>query len=93
MNIQHEKNSKGGKFFIEKDGKEIALMTYRENQPDVMLIDHTEVDRSMREQGIGGSLVKASVEYARKNSKKIIPQCPFAEAEFEENDAYADVLA
>jgi len=47
----------------------------------------------MENQGIGSSLIKESVEFARKNNLKIAPLCPFAEVQFDINKSYEDVRA
>ncbi|MEM9679724.1 MAG: GNAT family N-acetyltransferase, partial [Bacteroidota bacterium] len=38
-----------------------------------IIIDHTEVDESIKGPGVGSQLVEASVEYARKEGVKILP--------------------
>lgn len=59
---------------------------------DKLIIDHTEVDSSLKGKGVGYRLVEASVQYARDNQIKIIPLCPFAHAVFKKNAEYHDVL-
>lgn len=77
---------------MENDGREIALMTYSKAGADKIIIDHTEVDASLKGKGVGKDLVAEGVKFARENNLKIIPLCPFAKAEFEKHDDYADVL-
>ena len=91
MKIQREETGSKGEFFVEKDGKKLALMTYSKAGADKIIIDHTEVDASLKGQGVGKDLVAEGVKYARENDLKIIPLCPFAKAEFEKHDGYADV--
>ncbi len=68
-------------------------MTYTMVGEDLMIIDHTEVGEELKGQGAGKELVKASVEFARKNNIKILPLCPFAKATFKKTPEYADVLS
>ncbi|MFD2706002.1 MULTISPECIES: GNAT family N-acetyltransferase [Salibacterium] len=81
------------KFFIEKDGKEAAVITYYHDNNSNIVIDHTGVSEDLREQGIGKELVASVVDKARAENKKIIPECPYAEKQLKDNEAYHDVLA
>ncbi|MCW5959678.1 MAG: N-acetyltransferase [Pyrinomonadaceae bacterium] len=92
MKIEHQEHGKKGAFFIEKDGDWVAEMTYfREGQRKIV-IDHTEVDESLRGKGIGEKLVEKAVKFAEKNNLLIKPVCPFAKAILESSDKYDDVL-
>jgi len=93
MKIQRTENGDSGKFYIEENDKNIALMTYKKSGNSVITIDHTEVDSNLRGEGIGEDLVAEGVKFARANDLKIIPQCPFVKAEFDKHNDYADVLA
>lgn len=93
MEILQEDNGKKGKFYVEQEGKQVALMTYTYAGPKKMIIDHTEVDASLKGQGVGYKLVEAAVEFLRAHDMKVLPLCPFAKAVFKKKaEAYADVL-
>lgn len=92
MKIQHQKDGSKGSFFLEKEGTQVAEMTYTYAGQDKIIIDHTEVDESLKGQGVGYKLVEASVIYARERHIKILPLCPFARAVFEKKPEYSDVL-
>ncbi|MEP6710911.1 MAG: GNAT family N-acetyltransferase [Ferruginibacter sp.] len=93
MLIQQKENGNKGKFFIEKDGEELAEMTYTLAAPDIMTIDHTEVSDDLRGKKIGYQLVQRGADYAREKHFKIIPLCLFASALFKKKPAeFADVL-
>jgi uncharacterized protein len=66
-------------------------MTYS-STPRMAIIDHTEVDDSLRGTGASGRLVAAAVEWARKEKVRILPLCPFAKHVFDKTPEYADVL-
>lgn len=91
MEIQHIDSSKKGEFFYEVDGQKLGLMTYSHAGNDKIIIDHTEVDPSLKGQGVGYKLVEASVLYARENNLKIMPLCPFANAVFNKRSEYNDI--
>jgi predicted GNAT family acetyltransferase len=92
MEIQNRNDGKRGAFFIEDEGKEIALMHYTFAGPAKMIIDHTEVNPEYEGKGLGRKLVKAGVDYAREQHIKILPLCPFAKKVFDITPDYADVL-
>ncbi|WP_223034264.1 GNAT family N-acetyltransferase [Hanstruepera marina] len=92
MEVKHTINDQKGVFFVEKDNHRLAEMTYSKAGPDKIIIDHTEVDDSLRGQGVGKLLVKAAVDYARELQIKILPLCPFAAAVFKKQTEYNDVL-
>ncbi len=66
-------------------------MTYEWVDDSCFAIDHTGVKSRYQNQGIGKSLVRSAVDYARQNEYTIIPVCAFARAEFDRNSDYADV--
>ena len=60
--------------------------------PDKLIIDHTEMDDSLRGTGAGAHLVASVVEYARENNMKIMPLRPFAKLIFQKRkEEWADV--
>lgn len=92
MEIKHQENQSKGKFYYAVEGKQLAEMTYTYAGNDKIIIDHTEVDDSLRGQGVGYKLVEASVQFARENNISILPLCPFANAVFRKKKEYSDVL-
>jgi predicted GNAT family acetyltransferase len=90
--IAHEETGHRGAFFLERDGKRLAEMTYTAAGATRIIIDHTDVSDELRGTGTGAKLVAAAVEWARAANKKIIPLCPFARSVFDKTPAYKDVL-
>jgi predicted GNAT family acetyltransferase len=58
-----------------------------------VIIDHTEVDDSLRGQGIARLLTVNTVEWARQGGVKLVPVCPFAKAVFDKDPSLHDALA
>lgn len=80
-----------GRYFYRADGAE-AEMTFTRAGDHLMIIDHTLVPDAFRGRGIGLRLVSRAVEDARASGKKIMPLCPFANAQFRRHPEWADVL-
>lgn len=93
MEIQRKETKDKGKFFIEENDRQIALMTYRKSGDGVITIDHTEVDSNFRGEGLGEDLVAAGVKYARENNLRIVATCPFAKKLVDDKPEFQDVLA
>lgn len=92
MEIQRKESGSGGKFFVEENEKNVALMTYKKSGAGVITIDHTEVDKSLEGKGIGKRLVAEAVKFARENNLKIIAQCSFAKRIIDITPDFQDVL-
>ncbi len=90
--IKHLATSSKGAFIYEDDGQKLAEMVYSMAGPKRMIIEHTEVDASLKGQGIGKKLLAALVEYVRTEDIKVIPICPFANATFKRMKEWQDVL-
>lgn len=92
MDVKQHNTPTKGKFYIEADGIEAAMMHYVWAGDDKFIIDHTEVNEQFEGRGLGKQLVKAAVLYARANGIKIVPLCPFAKGVFDRVEEYRDVL-
>lgn len=92
MDIKQQTDEKGGYFFYEENNRQLAKMTYVWAGSEKMIIDHTEVDPSLKGKGVGAAMVARAVEEARNKGFKIMPLCPFAKATFDKKQEYADVL-
>ena len=89
--IELEEGGSKGRYVYRADGAE-AEMTFSKAGEHMLIIDHTEVPDAFRGQGVGAQLVARAVEDARNSGKKIIPLCPFANAQFRRHKEWADVL-
>ncbi|MDO5026915.1 MAG: GNAT family N-acetyltransferase [Tissierellia bacterium] len=74
------------------DGDKLAGESTYSDGGQNWIIDHTEVDPSYSGLGIARKLVFEIVKAAREKNVKIIPLCPYAKKEFENNKEYWDVL-
>ena len=92
MDIKIEETDTKGVAFIETDNIKLAEMTYSIASPSLIIIDHTDVDDSLKGQGIGRKLLLKIIEKARNQNLKIIPLCPFAKSVFDKEESLQDVL-
>lgn len=82
-----------GKFYIgESEQDFIAHITFKNGGNNVIIVDHTFVDPSLRGQGIAGKLMKKVVDMAREENLKVVPVCSYAVVAFKRNTDYQDVL-
>ena len=93
MIIRREEHGMKGAFYIEQDGEWIAEMTYRREGARKIVIEHTEVDKSLKGKGIARQMVGAAVKFARGKNLLIKPVCPFVKKVLESSEEYEDVLA
>ena len=90
--IKHITTGSKGAFIYEVEGKKLAEMVYNMAGEKRMIIEHTDVDESLKGQGIGKRLQAELVEYVRGHDIKVIPLCPFAHANFKRMKEWQDVL-
>lgn len=90
--IRHDEHDAKGAFFIEKDGRRVAEMTYSRTNASMIIVDHTEVASSLGGQGVGRQLLDALVAWARSSGTRVMPLCPFAKAQFAKDASLRDVL-
>ena len=94
MTVRREQKGHRGAFYIDGEGGRLAELT-TSAAPDgqLVILEHTEVDPSLRGQGVARKLVEAAVIWAREQHIKLVPVCPFAKAVFEREPAFRDVVA
>jgi predicted GNAT family acetyltransferase len=90
--IELENSGSKGRYVLRSPDGDEAEMTFTTIGQHQIIIDHTEVPDAFRGQGAGLRLVTRAVEDARAAGKKIIPLCPFANAQFRRHKEWADVL-
>jgi Predicted acetyltransferase len=80
-----------GRYVIRKDGEE-AELTYSITTPTLIIADHTGVPDAFRGTGAGLALVQRLVADARAEGVKIVPLCPFVNAQRRRHPQWADVF-
>jgi predicted GNAT family acetyltransferase len=57
----------------------------------LIVFTHTEVDRSLEGQGIGGQLVRGALDHVRSLGLPVLPICPFVHGWMARHPEYADL--
>ena len=89
MNFSYEQNRI---FLLDENGKLIAEVTFPETSENIVDINHTFVDVSLRGQGIAAKLMKEAYHEIKKQNKKAILTCEYAIKWFAKNTEYNDIL-
>jgi predicted GNAT family acetyltransferase len=90
--IKFHASENKGKTYLGNIDSPIAEMTISITPNSLWIIDHTEVDDSLKGQGIGKKLLLKIVEKARNSKVEILPLCPYAKHAFEKDESIQDVL-
>lgn len=92
MEIKHDPARK--RFDLYDDiGRRVGELEYKGGRGK-LLATHTEVFQGFEGKGYAGQLLDALVAYAREVGAKIVPVCPYVQAQFTRKpELYADVIA
>lgn len=83
-----------GRFsLVGETGQTLGEMTFSRARADLVIIDHTEVDDSLRGEGGGLRLFNGMVDWARSTGTKVMSTCPFTNSMFDRHPEHRDVLA
>lgn len=89
MDFIHEQN----KIYLnDSNNHMVAVVTFPKIKENVVNIDHTYVDGSLRGQGIAGKLMEEAVTQLREQQLKAKLSCSYAVKWFEEHPDCGDVL-
>jgi predicted GNAT family acetyltransferase len=89
--IQHAESAGRGEFFVEREGKRIAELTYSSSAGAPIVVGHTWVDPRHRGGTLAPRLVDAVVAWAREGDRKIVPACSYVRRVFSRSDKFDDV--
>ena len=81
-------------FYIgEDESSAIAKVTFKDKDAETIIVDHTFVSEELRGQGVAGKLYNVIIDYARRENKKIVPECSYIKVKMERNKQDQDLLA
>ena len=92
VEIQREVTGSKGRYVIRTDGAE-AELTYSIASPRLVSADHTGVPDAFRGTGAGAALVAQIVADARAEGFRIMPLCPFVNAQRKRHPEWADAFS
>lgn len=76
----------------ESEDNIVARITWKNGGNNIIVIDHTLVNPSLRGRGIAEELIKRVAQMAREEGLKIVPVCSYAVVKMTRTNEYADVL-
>lgn len=80
-----------GAFFLEENGEMLAEMEISVGNGN-LTVYHTEVADKLKGKGVAGELLSTMASYAREKKLKVIPLCPYVNAQFRRHpEEYADI--
>lgn len=69
----------------------VAVLTYQISNDDMIFL-HTETPPQHEGKGIGSSLVRAGLDYAKEHLYRVIPLCSFTAAYIDRHPEYQPLL-
>lgn len=91
--ITLEQDGSKGRYVAKVDGiTEPAELTFSIVNEHLIIADHTGVPDSMRGMGVGKALVERLVDDARRKQVKIVPLCPYVNAQRRKHPEWAEVF-
>lgn len=79
--------------FRDAEGDQVKAEITWTQLADVMVMEYTYVEESLRNQGLAKQLVDRAAAYARENQFKMQPVCSYVAEAFERSDEYNDLKA
>lgn len=93
IKITREEVGTAGRYVGRIDGIEgEAEITFTRRDPNLISADHTNAPESMRGTGAAKALVTRMIADARSEGFKIIPVCPYIQAQYNRQPEWADVM-
>ena len=90
--ISRESHGNKGRYSLRASAAE-AELNYSITSPTLVIADHTLVPDAMRGTGAGLALVTQLVADARAEGFKIMPLCPFVNAQRKKHPEWADAFS
>ncbi|HZZ68253.1 MAG TPA: GNAT family N-acetyltransferase [Phenylobacterium sp.] len=83
-------NEQTQRFEVTLDG-EVAFTEYHLH-PDYITLPHTVAPPAFEGKGVGSTLAKAALDYAREHGLKVKPACPFIAGYIQKHPEWQDLV-
>ncbi|MEV4213942.1 GNAT family N-acetyltransferase [Micromonospora sp. NPDC049662] len=93
MSTLVEDNPAKNRFEILVDDALAGFTAYLQRGDDVLVFTHTQVDPGFQGKGVGGALIRGTLDQVRDRGGRVVPQCPFVAAFIDKHPEYADLVA
>jgi uncharacterized protein len=91
MDVQVADNPDKARYEILADGELAGFVQYHLSGNEIAFT-HTQTDDRFRGHGLGGRLVRSSLDAARERHLSVLPYCPFVRSYILEHREYADLV-
>jgi len=89
--ISLKDNTDLNRFELEVEGI-TAFLEYKRSRDWLFLI-HTEVPEVLEGKGVGSAIIQKTLQYAKDNSYKIVPICPFVQSFLKKHPEWNEIVA
>jgi len=86
------RNEARSRYEISLDGRLVGFADYRADG-DTVVFPHTEIEPSMRNEGLGAELVRGALDDVRARGGTVVAQCWYVAEFIDQHPRYADLLA
>ena len=90
--VREEIDGSKGRFFVQTD-EGVAELTFSILSPSLRIADHTAVPKALEGRGLAYALVQHLVADARAQGYKIVPLCPYVNAQRAKHPDWADAFS
>lgn len=78
------------RYEIVRDGDVLGHAEYHRTD-EIVVFTRTEVDPSLKGQGVGGALVRGALDHVRSLGLQALPVCPFVQSWMSKHEDYLDL--
>jgi predicted GNAT family acetyltransferase len=86
------RNEARSRYEISLDGRLVGFADYRADGYTIVF-PHTEIEPSMRNEGLGAELVRGALDDVRARGGTVVAQCWYVAEFIDQHPRYADLLA
>ena len=92
MEPEARNNAERSRYELVVDGEVVGIADYHD-QGDVRVFPHTHIKAALRGNGLGAQLVRAALDDARANGRRVLAQCWYVAEFIDANPEYQDLVA